>query len=169
MTEGTETEARFLTQDEAKQVIDEIDQYQEDHKEEIQAAKEKRRQKYDEAALGGTFTLVDPIGFIGGVRNNTDGYGFACFDYATRWATLMEARIDEGDLPEEIIPEIAKETSSIADVEGITGYMYGMAVSMLAACWVHGEILKKWHNNEYGQPDAEGTVNPAIITVGTPK
>jgi hypothetical protein len=64
------------------------------------------------------------------------------------------------------IKDIASETSHLADTEGITGFMYGAAVSILAQCWIHGEELRKWHNGEYNY-DGEGTVNPAILTIST--
>jgi hypothetical protein len=30
--------------------------------------------------------------------------------------------------------------------------------------WAYGEPLRRWHNKEFGLEDAEGTVNPAILT-----
>lgn len=165
--------AKVLSQEEAQELVDSMDKYQEDHKDEIAAEKEKRRLKYEEAARGGTFTLVKPIDFIEGLRTNAkDDYGYACFDYAVRWATLMEVETEGGITrrdPEKIIPEVAQEASSIADVEGISGFMYGVAVSMLASCWVHGEILKKWHNGRYGAGESEGVVNPAIMNIRSPE
>lgn len=101
---------------------------------------------------------------------NADPYGTAILTYAERWADLMEAVIAEAG-PEAVLGEVivacADRTSHEADTEGITGYMYGAAVAELCADWgwVHGDILKKWHNGEWGQPDAEGVVNPAIVTI----
>ncbi len=60
--------------------------------------------------------------------------------------------------------DIAEKTSHAADNEGITGFMYGCAVSILAHCWKHGEELRKWHNGEY-KYDGDGVVNPAILTI----
>lgn len=59
----------------------------------------------------------------------------------------------------------ADRLSREADTEGITGFMYGCAVSILSQCWVYGEYLRKWHNKEYDY-DGDGVVNPAIMTVG---
>lgn len=59
----------------------------------------------------------------------------------------------------------AKQLSYEADKEGITGFMYGAAVSILSQCWEYGEFLRKWHNKEY-EYDGDGVVNPAVITVG---
>jgi len=93
-------------------------------------------------------------------KQNGDGYGLACFRYAENWANMMETEIAEG----KEVKDIAKELSFKADTEGITGFMYGMAVSILAQCWEHGEELRKWHNGEYNH-DGDGVVNPAILTV----
>jgi hypothetical protein len=91
---------------------------------------------------------------------NTDGYGSGIFRYAEKWANLMEEKISAG----EELKNIADKTSHEADTEGITGYMYGAAVSILAQCWEHGEELRKWHNKEYDYK-GKGTVNPAILTM----
>lgn len=89
-----------------------------------------------------------------------DGYGLACYTFAERWANLMESEIGNG----KPLQEIADKTSHDADTEGITGFMYGCAVSILTHCWVHGEELRKWHNKEYGY-EGDGVVNPAILTI----
>lgn len=100
-----------------------------------------------------------------GLANNQDGYGKAIYQYAEQWALLMQAAIDNtGNIQKQIV-EIAEKTSHTADTEGITGFMYGAAVSILSATWIHGEELRKWHNKEYGH-EGEGVVNPAIITIG---
>lgn len=97
---------------------------------------------------------------------NNDGYSRACFTYAERWAEKMEVEIEKSsDEPADAIAKNADRLSREADTEGITGFMYGMAVSILSQCWLHGEILRKWHNKEYGY-DGNGVVNPAIVTIG---
>lgn len=99
-----------------------------------------------------------------------DAYGLACFSYAERWADLMEGEMEAN--PDADFAEMAKRTSHEADVEGITGFMYGMAVSILAKCWAEGELLRRWHNGEYGvkpEDDKGGVVNPAILTIRTPE
>ena len=97
---------------------------------------------------------------------NDDPYGRACFTYAERWAEMLEKLIENSDKSvAQIFEESASKLSHDADVEGITGFMYGMAVKILAACWEHGEELRKWHNKEYGY-DGDGVVNPAIMTIG---
>lgn len=96
---------------------------------------------------------------------NTDAYGRACFTYAERWAEMMENLIDNSsDEPMNVIIDNANRLSIEADVEGITGFMYGCAVNILSQCWKYGEELRKWHNNEYNY-DGDGVVNPAILTI----
>ena len=96
---------------------------------------------------------------------NSDGYSRACFTYAERWAELMEKKVEEiGDAREAII-KYADDLSHEADIEGITGFMYGCAVSILSQYWEYGEELRKWHNKEYGY-DGDGVVNPAVLKVG---
>ena len=74
--------------------------------------------------------------------------------FAERWARLMEGRMANGDTLE----ACADEASSLADNEGITGFMYGCAVSILSQVWIHGEQLRRWHNLEtrIGQRGREG-------------
>lgn len=99
-------------------------------------------------------------------NNNLDAYSHACFTYAERWAELMENVIENSeDSPMKVIIKRADDLSGIADTEGITGYMYGCAVSILSQCWEYGELLRKWHNKEYDY-DGDGVVNPAILTIG---
>ena len=101
--------------------------------------------------------------------NNTDPYGGACVRYAERWAGLMETKMAGGAA----LADIAKATSHEADTEGITAYMYGAAVSMLSACWKHGEELRRWHNRDT-QIGTEGeranesgvVLNPALLNIG---
>ena len=100
---------------------------------------------------------------------NKDGYGGGILSFANRWARLMEARIAKG----EQFKDFAKETSHLADNEGITGFMYGAAVSVLSKVWAHGEKLRKWHNldtqiGKEGEKANEngGVLNPALLNVG---
>jgi len=91
---------------------------------------------------------------------NTDDYSAAIFRYAENWADLMEQEMEGG----QDVTDIADRTSHEADTEGITGFMYGMAVKILSLCWEHGEKLRVWHNKKYDH-EGEGVVNPAVLTV----
>jgi len=107
-------------------------------------------------------------GWEKGLAKNQDPYGNAVYRYASEWATLMEVRIAKG----EKIKDFAEATSREADDEGITGFMYGCAVSMLASWWLHGEALRLWHNRktQIGTEGDEanengGVLNPAILNI----
>jgi hypothetical protein len=96
------------------------------------------------------------------VNKNQDFYGKGVICYAERWANLMESKLAEGSA----LSDIAEATSHEAGTDGITGFMYGCAVSILAEVWQHGAALRNWHNGEYGvASDVEGVVNPALLTV----
>lgn len=99
-------------------------------------------------------------------NKNLDPYGHASFTYAERWAEMMENLIENStDEPMKIIVDNADRLSHEADTEGITGFMYGCAVSILSHCWKYGEELRKWHNKEYNY-EGDGVVNPAVLTIG---
>jgi hypothetical protein len=104
-----------------------------------------------------------------GLANNTDLYGRAVYDYALAWANLMETAIGNG----QTVEMCAEVTSHMADTDGITGFMYGAAVSVLSWSWQHGEELRKWSNlktqigHEGEKANEEGGVlNPALLTIG---
>ena len=121
-----------------------------------------------------------------GLANNSEGYSLAVYRFASEWATLMEKRIQALiDLADnsgngsshivigDLIKGIAKDASHDADDEGVTGFMYGGAVSILSAWWIHGEELRRWHNldmqigDEGEKANESGKVlNPAILNVG---
>jgi hypothetical protein len=101
--------------------------------------------------------------------NSKDGYSAAVVAYAERWARIMESRIGGGAT----VDECADATSTLADEEGVTGFMYGCAVGGLAKFWIHGEALRRWHNlktqvgNEGEKANENGGVlNPAMLVVG---
>lgn len=99
-------------------------------------------------------------------NKNLDPYGHGIFTFAERWAELMEDEIDNYNCsPSSVIFLRADALASVADTEGITGFMYGAAVSILSQAWEYGEELRKWHNKEYNY-DGDGVVNPAILTIG---
>ena len=105
-----------------------------------------------------------------GLDNNKDAYGAAVYQYAQKWAELMEDELGAGRKLE----DIAEDTSRAADMGiGITGFMYGCAVSILSKVWAHGEQLRQWHNlktqirDEGVRANASGGVlNPAVLNIG---
>jgi hypothetical protein len=105
---------------------------------------------------------------------NSDGYGSGVVRFAHRWARLMEAEIANNPNSSGVISFSAKDLSHLADNEGITGFMYGAAVSILAQVWKHGDELRRWHNldtqigNEGEKAnESGGTLNPACLSIGT--
>lgn len=103
---------------------------------------------------------------------NTDPYGARIMSYAEDWAERMEAFLQQGigiDQATSVSNEMPvwKYTSHEADTDGITGYMFGAAVATLSLAWLYGDWLKRLHNEDMGQPEAQGVVNPAIMVVGT--
>lgn len=138
-----------------------------------EAERQAREQKAKLEALladaPAAMTLRDAEGWKKACEANTDPYGGAVMTYAERWARLMEARMAKG----EKIADVAEDCSHLADEEGITGFMYGCAVSTLAAVWIHGEALRLWHNLKHQLRDEGkrandngGVINPALLSIG---
>jgi len=114
--------------------------------------------------------------YAGWREKNSDPYSRRCFTYAEEWADLLEARISIGASDDDIKAVIEKHAdadSRTADTDGITGFMYGAAVSILSKAWVFGEPLRQWHNlktqigdeGERANRDG-GTLNPALLNIG---
>lgn len=102
--------------------------------------------------------------------NSGDAYSSRVVSYTNEWAKLMETALERG----ETIAQCASSTSHEADTDGITGFMYGAAVSGLARFWEHGEELRRWHNidtqigDEGEKANASGgTLNPALLSIQT--
>ena len=101
-----------------------------------------------------------------------DPYGERIFSYAEDWANLMEKQMAELPdwTPETVIAKYASPLSHLADTDGITGFMYGASVSVLSKVWIHGDLLRRWHNlktqigNEGEKAnESGGTLNPALL------
>jgi hypothetical protein len=114
-------------------------------------------------------TITDKDTWDKTVEINADGYGKAVVEYASLWARLMEGQINSGST----LDQCAEEMSHLADTDGITGFMYGCAVSILSRAWKHGEALRRWHNlktqigTEGEAANASGGVlNPALLSIG---
>lgn len=101
--------------------------------------------------------------------NSQDGYGGAVVTYSERWARLMQVEMAN----EKKLEDVADAASHEVDLEGITGFMHGCAVSTLAACWKYGDQLRRWHNlntqlgNEGEKAnESSGVLNPALLSIG---
>lgn len=102
-----------------------------------------------------------------GLENNQDPYGLGCYRYASELATQAENEIKKGKA---LNAELFERVSGSADTEGITGFMYGVAISLLCHAWVHGKALAAWHNGNYMEKEKADeaaergqVVNPAIL------
>lgn len=138
--------------------------------ESVRKAEERRKYVAREVARGLLpFSVSDQEAWNKCVSvNKGDGYGECTLRYAARWANIMEAALSNGGT----VATVAKAASHEADIEGITGFMYGCAVSILANTWKHGDELRRWHNldtqiRDEGEKANEsgGTLNPALMTV----
>lgn len=119
------------------------------------------RNTFQSKTEGIAINLIDQKAWDDWKAKNTDIYSAGIFEYAECWARLMQAEMTKG----KSISECAESTSFELGFLGITGFMYGAAVSILSTCWKHGEALKTWHNAQYNHK-GEGVVNPALLTIG---
>lgn len=132
-------------------------------------AKAKREALEAKLATAPEMEFSDPDGWTKFVENNSkDPYSNGVVVFAERWARLMQQEMDNGAKLE----DIATSASHEADVDGITGFMYGCAVNVLTHCWKHGEVLRRWHNldtqlGDEGETANEsgGVLNPALLSV----
>lgn len=148
---------------------------------------QQRQREYDEKQKAKTakiefllsnanpLALRDETMWQSWVDANSDGYGAAIMRYAEKWGRLMQVGMSTAAnmAPTDWIAANADECSHVADDEGLTGFMYGAAVSMLSQAWVYGEELRRWHNlktqiKDEGERANEsgGVLNPAMMTVG---
>lgn len=104
--------------------------------------------------------------------NYSDPYGHCVMEFTDEWATEMEKHLDNGETIEQCADGTFKKVDNRPGF-GITGFMYGCVVAMLADGWEHGEELRRWHNlktqigNEGEKANERGTVlNPAILCLG---
>lgn len=82
---------------------------------------------------------------------NTDSYSRRCFTFAEGWAEKMENEISKNApyaFVIDIITECADRTAREEDTDGITGFMYGCACSILEQEWKYGDEFKQWRENE---------------------
>lgn len=71
-------------------------------------------------------------------KKNEDEYGKEVFEFAERWADLMEVVRAAGRK----IEDVYEELSDTANTKGITGMMYYGALKILVENWVYGDELK---------------------------
>jgi len=88
-------------------------------------------------------------------KKNTDDAYSACVIEAS--IKIMSA-LNEGKMSE--------EADKAADGLGITGFQAGCVAQTIIKYHARGEEYKVYWNGLYGQPEAEGVVNPAVMTIG---
>lgn len=71
-------------------------------------------------------------------KKNEDEYGKEVFEFAERWADLMEVVRAAGRK----IEDVYEELSDAANINGITGAMYYIALKILVENWEYGDELK---------------------------
>ena len=104
--------------------------------------------------------------------NASSPYGHCVTEYADAWATEMEKHFDKGETIEQCAETVGHEVDNRPEF-GITGFMYGCAVGILANVWEYGEEFRRWHNlktqiRDEGERANEsgGVLNPAILCLG---
>lgn len=93
--------------------------------------------------------------------NSKDDYSNCVIDYTILWAQYMEYLMAKHNKK---LSDVWDMSSHLADIYGITGFMYGCAVSILSSVWKYGEELRMQHNSKYNHK-GDGVVNPAILTI----
>ncbi len=71
-------------------------------------------------------------------KKNEDEYSKEVFEFAERWADLMESVRAAGRK----IEDVYEELSDVANTNGITGVMYYVALKTLVENWIYGDELK---------------------------
>lgn len=97
-----------------------------------------------------------------------DTYGGAGCYFAEHWADAMEAEMAKGTKLEDCADRLSHDVDRAMGKYGITGFLYGAAVSILSQVWEHGEELRRWHNlaTQIGNEgeianESGGVLNPA--------
>lgn len=93
-------------------------------------------------------------------KSNNQPSAYSIFRYAEKWADLMESEITKGSKIENIADRLSHE----ADTDGITGFMYNTAVTILSSFWLYGDDLRMWHNKKYGY-EGDGLINSSTLTI----
>lgn len=138
------------------------DEKEAERQREYKIKEDKEKADFAEKVKGLQMEFKNKDAWDRGLSVNTDPYGGCVYEYAEGWAKLMQREILNGKK----VHECAEKTSFELGFLGITGFMYGAAVSVLSECWLYGEQLRKWHNKEYNH-EGDGVVNPAILTIST--
>lgn len=161
MATGTESEYSVEIQEQLEKAKIQSQKLEASARKNYEAAVKRKINSFNTKVKGVEVELFNPLAWKMWAENNQDGYGKGIMIFAENWAKLMQVELASG----KSLKDIASTTSHEADLEGITGFMYGAAVKVLSDCWKHGEELRRWHNKEYNQ-EGDGVVNPAVLSIG---
>lgn len=78
--------------------------------------------------------------------NNKEPYGRRCITYAQDWAKLMQVELKKGN---KLTAELVKKLSHQADVDGITGFMYGASKAVLKSTWKYWDLVSEYLEKEF--------------------
>lgn len=93
--------------------------------------------------------------------NSGESYSRAIIRYTILWVQYMEYLTKKYGMK---MSEIWDRCSDLANVDGVTGFMYGAAASIISQVWQYGEEFRKCYNSKWNYSGA-GTVNPAMLTI----
>lgn len=158
---GTESDYSVEIQEQLNKAIIEREKRQKSAQKKAVAAEKRKITAFNKKVEGIDIDLYNPMAWKMWAENNKDGYGKGIMTFAENWAKLMQVELASG----KTLKDIASSTSREADLEGITGFMYGVAVQVLSDSWKYGETLRRWHNKEYNR-EGDGVVNPAVLSIG---
>jgi len=96
------------------------------------------------------------------VGKNQDSISKGVINYADRWMKCMQYYIFQGAS----VAESAQMSECDADFEGMSGFSFGWALSVIAEVWKYGDELAEWHNAKFNYKGKD-VVNPAILTIKT--
>lgn len=114
--------------------------------------------------------IRDIDAYLNALEIQKSDYAKVIIRTARNWARLMQGQMDRG----RSLEDCAEETYEIANVDGLTGFMYGLAASFLSDFWVYGKEFREWYNEDT-QIGIEGhiatilgkTLNPAVLIIST--
>lgn len=101
-------------------------------------------------------------------KNSGDFYGAGILKFVQNWANHMENEVEKNNGI--LTKDIMSKSGTVADTDGIAGFMYGLAVQMLTQVWIYGKQLQLIHNGVYDftANDDVSVVNPAIMNISIP-
>ena len=98
--------------------------------------------------------------------NSDDDYSHDTIRYTIIWADRLERALEDGEKLEDVVLKLSFGTGI-----DITGFMHGMAASIISKYWVLGDQFRQAYNESIqignegeGATEKEVTLNPALMT-----